>query len=66
MYKKIILCIIIFLEELINVWYDKDIIEKVVFNLLLNVIKYVLENIEVIFDINKKDDFLLLLLINIY
>ncbi len=65
-YKKITLRTTILSEELTNVWYDKDIIEKVVSNLLSNAIKYAPENTEVIFDINKKDDFLLLSLINTY
>tara|TARA_R110002074_G_scaffold401877_1_gene602015 strand:- start:8007 stop:9338 length:1332 start_codon:yes stop_codon:yes gene_type:complete len=53
-------------EDLANAWYDKDIIEKVVSNLFSNAIKYAPENTDIILDINKKDDYLLLSLINSY
>ncbi|MBW2937816.1 response regulator [Aureisphaera sp. CAU 1614] len=53
-------------EDLANAWYDKDIIEKVVSNLFSNAIKYAPENTDIILDINKKDNYLLLSLINSY
>lgn len=45
-------------------WFDKDVMEKVVSNLLSNAIKYAPEKSEIIFDVKRQDDFLILSFIN--
>jgi len=53
-------------KQLRNVWFDKDVIEKVVSNLLSNAIKYAPEKSALIFDVNRQDDALILSLINVH
>jgi len=53
-------------KQLHNAWFDKDVIEKVASNLLSNAIKYAPEKSELIFDVNRQDDFFILSLINVH
>ncbi|WP_372938258.1 response regulator, partial [Seonamhaeicola sp.] len=52
------------IEGLENVWYDKDVIEKISSNLLANAIKYAPESSEIIFDANEQGNNLVLSVIN--
>ncbi|APY12495.1 hybrid sensor histidine kinase/response regulator [Seonamhaeicola sp. S2-3] len=52
------------IEGLENVWYDKDVIEKVSSNLLANAIKYAPESSEIIFNANEQENNLVLSVIN--
>ncbi|WP_432410718.1 hybrid sensor histidine kinase/response regulator transcription factor [Rasiella sp. SM2506] len=53
-------------KQLDQAWFDKDIMEKVTSNLLSNAIKYAPENSKIIFDVTKKDGFLILSLVNVH
>ncbi|MEM5564277.1 two-component regulator propeller domain-containing protein [Psychroserpens sp. AS72] len=53
------------IENLTNVWYDVDIIEKITTNLLSNAIKYAPEHTEIIIDANALDHSLVLSIINV-
>ena len=53
------------INDLKNVWYDGDIVEKIVTNLVSNAIKYAPKNSEIIFDANEQDGALVLSIINI-
>lgn len=52
------------IQDLKNVWFDKDIIEKVVSNLLLNAIKYAPKESKIVFEANKQEEVLVLSVIN--
>ena len=52
------------IQDLKNVWFDKDIIEKVVSNLLLNAIKYAPKESTIVFEANKQEEVLVLSVIN--
>ncbi len=53
------------INDLKQVWYDTDIIEKVASNLLSNAIKYAPENSEIIFDANEQSNAMVLSIINV-
>jgi len=53
------------IENLTQVWYDVDSIEKIVSNLLSNAVKYAPEHSEIIIDANSLDDQLILSIINV-
>jgi signal transduction histidine kinase/ligand-binding sensor domain-containing protein/DNA-binding response OmpR family regulator len=53
------------IKNLTNVWYDVDLIEKIVSNLLSNAIKYAPGNTKIIIDANNLDDTLVLSIINV-
>ncbi|MBR9915524.1 MAG: response regulator [Algicola sp.] len=52
------------INNLEKVWYDPDIIEKIVTNLLSNAIKYAPDGSQIIFDANQKDANLVLSVVN--
>lgn len=52
------------IHNLKNVWFDKDIIEKVTSNLFSNAIKYSPEDGEIVFEANKQEGILVLSIIN--
>ncbi len=52
------------IQDLKNVWFDKDIIEKVTSNLLLNAIKYSPKNSTILFEASKQEAILVLSIIN--
>ena len=52
------------INNLKNVWFDKDVIEKVTSNLLSNAIKYSPEGGEIVFEANKQEGVLVLSIIN--
>ncbi|MBR9846051.1 MAG: response regulator [Algicola sp.] len=51
-------------QDLTQVWFDKDIIEKVVSNLLSNAIKYAPEHSDIVFEAIQKEDILVMSVIN--
>ncbi|MFD2917628.1 hybrid sensor histidine kinase/response regulator transcription factor [Psychroserpens luteus] len=53
------------IENLTKVWYDVDLVEKIVTNLLSNAIKYAPEQTEIIIDANAQDESLVLSIINV-
>jgi signal transduction histidine kinase/ligand-binding sensor domain-containing protein/DNA-binding response OmpR family regulator len=53
------------IENLTNVWYDIDVIEKIISNLFSNAIKYAPEHTEIIIDATALDDSLVLSIINV-
>lgn len=52
------------IQDLKSVWFDEDIIEKIVSNLLSNAIKYAPKNSEIVFEANKQEDVFILSIIN--
>lgn len=52
------------IQDLKNVWFDEDIIEKVVSNLLVNAIKYAPPKTTIVFDANKQEAVMVLSIIN--
>jgi len=52
------------IHDLKNVWFDKDVIEKVASNLLSNAIKYSPEGGKIVFEVNKQENILVLSIIN--
>nr|WP_321237172.1 two-component regulator propeller domain-containing protein [uncultured Psychroserpens sp.] len=53
------------IENLTKVWYDVDLIEKILSNLLSNAIKYAPEHTNILIDANALDDTLVLSIINV-
>jgi len=64
--KEITLTTRVHSKQLDAVWFDKDIMEKVVSNLLSNAIKYAPEKSEIIFDSKVQGGFFILSLINVH
>ncbi len=52
------------IHDLKNVWFDKDVIEKVSSNLLSNAIKYSPEGGKIVFEAHKQEEILVLSIIN--
>ncbi|MCB0445079.1 MAG: response regulator [Gelidibacter sp.] len=52
------------IEPLQNVWFDKDVIEKIISNLLSNAIKYTPERGKIHFDAKEKDGQIIMTVIN--
>ncbi|MCB0465858.1 MAG: response regulator, partial [Aequorivita sp.] len=52
------------IHELKNVWFDKDIIEKVTSNLLSNAIKYAPNESTIAFEANRQEEMLVLSILN--
>ncbi|MDO6759114.1 two-component regulator propeller domain-containing protein [Tamlana sp. 2_MG-2023] len=52
------------IENLNNVWFDRDIIEKICANLFSNAIKYTTGKNDIIFEAHRQEDFLVLSIIN--
>ena len=52
------------IQDIKQVWFDKDVIEKVTSNLLSNAVKYAPKESEIIFDVNLQDDVLVLSIVN--
>jgi signal transduction histidine kinase/ligand-binding sensor domain-containing protein/DNA-binding response OmpR family regulator len=53
------------IKNLTHVWFDVDLLEKIISNLLSNAIKYAPENTEIILDANALDNYLVLSIINV-
>ncbi|WP_229719276.1 hybrid sensor histidine kinase/response regulator transcription factor [Winogradskyella schleiferi] len=52
------------IQDIQQVWFDKDIIEKVTSNLLSNAVKYAPNESDIIFDATKQDQVLVLSIVN--
>jgi DNA-binding response OmpR family regulator/anti-sigma regulatory factor (Ser/Thr protein kinase) len=52
------------IQDLNSVWFDEDVIEKIISNLLSNAIKYAPKHSEIVFEANKQEDVFIVSIIN--